>query len=104
LAGHTETFAAAIDTALASSGAAREAITLGIGGVMLKGPLTALEAFEDRPAPEALAALYRDAFDMLSEDFEEERFGAEVRRVLWAAPEGSERRLAAASLLDALEF
>lgn len=103
-AGHREVFAALIEAALASTGAARDAVTLGIGSAILRQPQLALEVFEERKQSPELAALFQDGFDMLSEDFDEEQFGAEVRRALWAAPDGSVRRQAAASLLDALEF
>ena len=46
----------------------------------------------------------RDAFDMLEEDFEEERFFATVRRSYWQAPEGSAERKVADVLIQALEF
>jgi len=46
----------------------------------------------------------RDAFDMLEEDYEEERFFATVRRSYWAAPEGSPDRKVADALIQALEF
>jgi hypothetical protein len=103
-AGHGEAFDALIDTALIASGGARDTLTLGVGNVILKQPLLALRVFEARQQPAVIGALFRDAFDMLSEDFDEEQFGAEVRRALWTAPDGSARRQAAASLLDALEF
>jgi hypothetical protein len=50
------------------------------------------------------ALLLRDAFDMLEEDYEEERFFATVRRSFWAAPEGSSDRKVADALIQALEF
>lgn len=103
-AGHVEAFDALIDTALASTGAARDAMTLGVGTAILRQPLVALEVFDARKQAADVAALFQDGFDMLSEDFDEEQFGAEVRRAFWAAADGSPRRQAAASLLDALEF
>jgi hypothetical protein len=48
--------------------------------------------------------LVRDAFDMLSEDFEEERFYAAVRRIYWDAPAGSARRRGADVLIETLEY
>lgn len=104
LAGHPEAFTALVDTALASTDAARDAMTLGIGTVILRQPPMALDLFEARGRSEAVGGLFRDAFDMLSEDFDEEWFGTTVRRALAGAPDGSARRQAAASLLDALEF
>lgn len=103
-AGHAEAFDALVDAALAADGAVRDTITLGVGNVILGRPLLAVQLFEARKEPAAVAALFRDAFDMLAEDFEKEQFGAEVRRVLQTAPEGAAQRQAAASLLDALEF
>ena len=48
--------------------------------------------------------LLRDAFDMLAEDFEEERFYVAVRQAYWAAPAGSARRRVAEALIQKLEF
>ena len=104
LAGHREAFTALVDAALASKDAARDAMTLGVGTVILRQPPMALELFEARGRSEAVAGLFRDGFDMLSEDFDEEWFGITVRRSLDGTPEGSTKRQAAASLLDALEF
>lgn len=103
-AGHLDAFSALIDAALTSTGAARDAITLGVGSTILRQPLLALQVFEARKHAPDIAALFQDGFDMLSEDFDEEQFGADVRRALWGAADGSVRRQAAASLLDALEF
>lgn len=104
LAGQREAFTALVDTALSSKDAARDAITLGVGTVMLGEPALALELFETRQRSQALVSLFRDAFDMLSEDFDEERFAIIVRRVPDSAPDAAAKRQAAASLLDALEF
>lgn len=104
-AGHDTAFDAMIDLALSTSDpAARDELTLSVGTVVLRRPTLALTTFESRQQSQAVAELFRDAFDMLSEDFEEERFGSEVRRALWASPAGSPRREAAQKLLDTLEF
>ena len=50
------------------------------------------------------ALVLRDAFDMLEEDFEEERFFATVRRAYWLAAEGSAARKFAETLIQVLEF
>jgi hypothetical protein len=103
-AGHADVFSAMIDAALASNGGARDTLTLGVGTVILRQPQVALDVYEARQQAREVAELFRDAFDMFSEDFDEERFGAAVRREFWTAAEGAPRRQAAASLLDALEF
>ena len=48
--------------------------------------------------------LLREAFDMLEEDYEEERFYVAVRRAYWQAPEGSQARLVCDTLIRKLEF
>jgi hypothetical protein len=63
--------------------------------------MATLEARSDR---DGVVALLRDAFDMLSEDFEEERFFVAVRQAYWAAAEGSPRRAVADFLIEKLEF
>jgi hypothetical protein len=50
------------------------------------------------------ALLLRDAFDMLEEDFEEERFFATVRRTYWQGAAGSPQRKVADALIRVLEF
>jgi hypothetical protein len=57
-----------------------------------------------RPDLRDAALLLRDAFDMLEEDFEEERFFATVRHTYWQAPAGSPERKVADALIQALEF
>jgi hypothetical protein len=104
LAGHEGAFPALVDAALASVSSARDELTLTVGTVILRRPALALIAFEERKQDKTLGELYRDSFDMLSEDFEEEAFGAEIRRALYAAPAGSPRRQAAQALLEILEF
>jgi hypothetical protein len=54
------------------------------------------------PAP--AVELLREAFDMLEEDFAEERFFVTVRRAYWNAPEGSVARKVANALIQKLEF
>ena len=83
---------------------ARAAIALAVGNVALRSPGVMLDALETRKSLDQAATLLLDAFDMLSEDFEEERFFVEIRRAYWAAPEGSARRRVAQALIEKLEF
>ena len=48
--------------------------------------------------------LIAEGFDMLEEDYEEERFFAAVRRGYWKAAEGSATRKVGQALIDKLEF
>ena len=83
----------------------RAAIALALGTVALRNPSLLLEVLgRDPQTMEGATELLREAFDMLDEDFEEERFYAAVRRAYWAAPEGSQPRGTAERLIARLEF
>ena len=77
---------------------------LAFGQVALRNTPLAVKLLGARPDLPAAALVLRDAFDMLEEDYEEERFFATVRRSYWAAPEGSADRKVADALIQALEF
>lgn len=83
---------------------ARAAIALALGTVALRNTPAILKVLE-RPGMLAPGAdLLRDAFDMLEEDFEEERFFATVRRTYWTAAPGSAERTVRETLIGKLEF
>ncbi len=84
--------------------ASRAPIALATGTAVVRRPTALLEVLRSTSTSEAALAVVRDAFDMLEEDFEEERFFAEVRRVFWASPEGSAERRIAQAVLQTLEF
>ncbi|HXW04097.1 MAG TPA: HEAT repeat domain-containing protein [Vicinamibacterales bacterium] len=83
---------------------ARAAIALALGTVALRNTPVMLDVL----GREALLApgveLLREAFDMLEEDYEEERFFVTVRRAFWQAPAGSPARRVAETLVRQLEF
>ena len=83
---------------------ARAAIALAVGTVALRNTQLMLKVLEGNGMLEPGAELLRDAFDMLEEDFEEERFFAAVRRAYWQAPAGSPARKVAETLIQQLEF
>ena len=104
LAGREAALAALFDAGVPSRDPARSPIALGVGLVALRNPdllLRVLDGYRDR---DGAIILLRDAFDMLSEDFEEERFYVHVRRAFWAAPEGSPRRTLTEALIQRLDF
>ena len=63
-----------------------------------------LKVLQSRTDLDQSALLLRDAFDMLEEDFAEERFFATVRRGYWQAPAGSPERRMTEALIKTLEF
>ncbi len=93
-----------LDAGEPSRDPARAAIALAVGHVALRNPGVVLDVLESRKSLDQAATLLQDAFDMLSEDFEEERFFVEIRRAYWAAAEGSARRRVTQALIDKLEF
>ena len=82
----------------------RAPIALALGTVALRNTPVMLKLLEQQPLREPAIELLREAFDMLEEDFEEERFFATVRRTYWQAPAGSPARTVADTLIQKLEF
>lgn len=102
--GSTAALSSLLDVAEPSVDPVRAALALAVGHVALRNPGVILDGLESRATRDRAIEVLRDAFDMLSEDFEEERFFVEIRRAYWAAPEGSARRAVAQALIDKLEF
>jgi HEAT repeat protein len=82
----------------------RAPIVLAIGTVALRNPTITTKVLEDAAIRDSGVDLLREAFDMLEEDFEEERFFAIVRRAYWQAAAGSPARAVADTLIKKLEF
>jgi len=84
----------------------RAPVALGVGEIALRNPGLLLRVIANGPRDNRNGAidLLQDAFDMLSEDFEEEQFFIETRRALLAAPPGSSTRAVAEALIETLEF
>ncbi|MEO7888823.1 MAG: HEAT repeat domain-containing protein [Vicinamibacterales bacterium] len=103
-AGRPEALTLLFDTALDAREPVRSSLAFGIGLVALRNPTLVLDVLEKRPTIDQPIQSLVDAFDMLHEDFEEERFYTEIRRAFWAAPDGSPRRAVAQALIQKLEF
>ncbi len=86
--GHDEALAALFEVGAAAGSSAQAPVALGAGLVALRDPAVVLRVLAKSPVRENAILLLRDAFDMLNEDFEEERFFVEVRKSYWAAGEG----------------
>ena len=83
---------------------ARAAIALAIGTVALRNTSLTLQVLEKTSDRDGALELLREAFDMLEEDFIEERFFATVRRTYWASAPDSPARAVAEALIRKLEF
>ena len=104
IAGDSESVTVLMDAGIPSRDPARAAIALALGAVALRNPAVLLKVLESREDPKPAILLVGEAFDMLAEDLEEERFFVTVRRGYWAAPETSPTRRIAATLIQTLEF
>ena len=93
-----------IDAGIPARDPGRSPIALALGTVALRNTALTVKLFGARADLNEAALLLRDAFDMLEEDFEEERFFATVRRTYWQAPESSSQRKVADALIKVLEF
>ena len=82
----------------------RAPIALALGAVALRNPQIILKVLENDAVREPAIELLREAFDMLEEDYDEERFFATVRRAYWQAPANSPARRVADALIQKLEF
>jgi hypothetical protein len=82
----------------------RAPIALALGTVALRNTPLMLKVLEKEPQREPGIELLREAFDMLEEDFDEERFFAAVRRAYWQAAANSPARTVADTLVKKLEF
>ena len=82
----------------------RAAIAIALGTIALRNTPVLLRVLETRKDPAPAVELLHEAFDILDEDFEEERFFVAVRRAYWAAAAGSGTRRVAEMLIQRLEF
>jgi hypothetical protein len=92
------------DAGIPSADPARAPIALALGMAVLRNPAVVLTSLESRKDRDAALSLLQEAFDMLAEDFEEERFYVEIRKAYWSAAAGSPRRQVAEALIQKLEF
>jgi HEAT repeat protein len=103
-AGRQDAATILFDVGTGAKDPARSPIALAIGMVALRNTPLMLKLLESRSDLHDCALLLRDAFDMLEEDFDEERFFATVRRAYWQAPADSAARRTVDALIQTLEF
>tara|TARA_B100001123_G_scaffold31337_1_gene32901 strand:- start:3275 stop:4444 length:1170 start_codon:yes stop_codon:yes gene_type:complete len=91
-----------------ASESVRAPIALALGKVALRNPQivqnTLVDAASEATMPEAELLLLRDAFDMLDEDFAEERFYVLMRKGYWEGFGSAKARAVAAAAIRVLEF
>jgi HEAT repeat protein len=102
--GDREAALALLDAGIPSDDPVRAPIALALGRVAVRNPALVLDLLERTSDLDRAILLLRDAFDMLEEDFEEERFFVAVRRAHWQAAEGSAARRVAEKLIGGLDF
>jgi HEAT repeat protein len=104
IAGHRDAASVLVEHGIPSRDPARAAIALALGAVALRNTPVLLETLQARSEPKPAILLLGEAFDMLEEDLEEERFYAVVRRGYWAAPVNAPARTVAEALIQTLDF
>ena len=104
IAGDKDALATLVEVGGPSRDPARAAIALALGTVALRNTAAMLEFVAATKQSDAALELLREAFDMLEEDYVEERFFVSVRRSYWQAAAGSPQRRAAEALIRKLEF
>jgi len=104
IAGNRDALDALITRGVPARDPERAPLALALGTVAIGNTPLLLKALDVQTDPAPAIDLLRDAFDMLEEDLEEERFFALVRRTYWEAPEGSPTRRIAEALIQRLEF
>jgi HEAT repeat protein len=92
------------DVGIPSQDPVRAPVTLAIGLVALRNTPLMLKTLQARPDQVAAIGILAEAFDMLEEDLEEERFFVAVRREYWAAAENSPIRKLCEQLITKLDF
>ncbi len=88
------------DVGIPSQDPVRAPVTLAIGLVALRNTPLMLKTLQARPDQDGAVGIVAEAFDMLEEDLEEERFFVSVRQTYWAAAEGSPTRKLCEQLID----
>jgi HEAT repeat protein len=92
------------DVGIPSQDPVRAPVTLAIGLVALRNTPLLLKTLQSRSDRDGAIGLVAEAFDMLEEDLEEERFFVNVRQAYWAAADGSPTRKLCEQLITKLDF
>jgi HEAT repeat protein len=102
--GRTDSWDALISIGEGSVDPVRAPIALAAATAAIGNPDAMLGALKRAGDEKAARLLFRDGFDMLAEDFVEERFYAEIRRRYWKSPAGSPERAVIERVITTLDF
>jgi HEAT repeat protein len=102
--GRTDAWDALVAIGVPSVDPIRAPIAIAAATAAMGNPDAMLAALGRAADEKAARLLLRDGFDMLSEDFVEERFYADVRRRYWKAAAGSPERAAIERVITTLDF
>jgi hypothetical protein len=102
--GNADALRILFDVGIPSQDPVRAPVTLALGLVALRNTALMLKTLEGRPDQAGAVGILAEAFDMLEEDLEEERFFVAVRRAYWAAPDSSPTRKLCEQLITKLDF
>ena len=103
-AGHDEVLKPLFDVGVPSQDPPRAPMALGAGTTAIRNPASSLAFLEKYQNREEAIDLIGEGFDMLEEDYQEERFFVTVRHAYWQAAEDSATRQVAERLIQKLEF
>jgi HEAT repeat protein len=103
-AGDKQALNAILEIGVASVDPPRARLALGAGTIAIRNTPLMLSFLETFASRDAAIDLIAEGFDMLEEDYEEERFFVSVRRGYWQAAEGSATRRIGQALIEKLEF
>lgn len=104
IAGNGDVASMLIQRGIPSRDPGRAAIALALGAVALRNTPLMLSVLQKQADPAPAILLLGEAFDMLEEDFEEERFYVTVRRAYWTAAQDAPVRKIATALIQTLDF
>jgi HEAT repeat protein len=102
--GDEEALRILFEVGIPSQDPVRAPVTLALGLVALRNTPLMLKTLEGRADQAGAIGILAEAFDMLEEDLEEERFFVAVRRAYWAAPDASPTRKLCEQLIAKLDF
>jgi HEAT repeat protein len=102
--GNAQALGALFDVGISAVDPPRAPMALGVATVAVRNTPLMLSFLESYKGADAAIGLVGEGFDMLEEDYLEERFFATVRRGYWQAAESSPTRRIGQDLIDKLEF